>query len=93
MPTYKELLAQKEALEAQLEQVRQAEVAEVIAKIQDAMAIYGLTPDDLMPKRKTSKGSLPPLYQDPKTGKTWSGRGREPSWLIGKNRDKFRIAE
>ncbi len=38
------------------------------------------------------KVSLPPKYQDPKTGATWTGRGRAPAWL-GKNRDKFLIAE
>ncbi|WP_042549613.1 H-NS family nucleoid-associated regulatory protein, partial [Ralstonia solanacearum] len=27
----------------------------------------------------------------PKTGATWTGRGRAPAW-IGKNRDKFLIA-
>jgi DNA-binding protein H-NS len=32
-------------------------------------------------------------YQDPKTGATWSGRGREPGWIKGKKREKFLIAE
>jgi len=39
-------------------------------------------------------GSLPPLYRDPKTGATWSGRGRAPAWLAGaKDRSKFLIAK
>ena len=25
-----------------------------------------------------------PIYKHPTTGKTWSGRGRKPGWLIGK---------
>ncbi|MGD7248155.1 H-NS family nucleoid-associated regulatory protein, partial [Ralstonia pseudosolanacearum] len=32
-----------------------------------------------------------PKYRDPKTGATWTGRGRAPAW-IGKNRDKYLIA-
>jgi DNA-binding protein H-NS len=36
------------------------------------------------------KGPQPALYRDPKTGATWSGRGRAPAWL-GKNRNKFLI--
>lgn len=37
-----------------------------------------------------------PKYRDPKTGKTWSGRGRTPVWLRereenGDNRDNFLI--
>ncbi len=32
-------------------------------------------------------------YQDPKTGKTWTGVGKPPAWIAGaKNRDKFLIA-
>lgn len=30
-------------------------------------------------------------YRNPKTGETWSGRGRAPKWLEGKNKDDFKI--
>ncbi|MFJ1260586.1 H-NS histone family protein [Cupriavidus sp. CuC1] len=106
MATYKQLIAEKEALEAKLIEVRQTEVAGVIEKIQTLMAEYELTADDIAPKRRRGrpaagdkpkgaakeKASLPPKYMDPKTGATWTGRGRAPAWL-GKNRDKFLIAE
>ncbi|NUA27794.1 H-NS histone family protein [Cupriavidus basilensis] len=106
MATYKQLLAEKEKLETQLAEVRQSEVAGVIEKIQALMAEYELTVDDLAPKRRRGrpaasdkpkaaskeKTSLPPKYMDPKTGATWTGRGRAPAWL-GKNRDKFLIPE
>jgi DNA-binding protein H-NS len=40
------------------------------------------------------KGPQPALYRDPKSGKTWSGRGPAPAWLTGaKDRSKFLIAE
>ena len=32
-----------------------------------------------------------PKYQDPKSGKTWTGHGRAPDWIKGKNREKFAI--
>ena len=104
MATYKQLLAEKEALEAKLEQMRTEEVAGVIEKIRSLMAEYGLTEADVAPKRRrgrpamdhagtpTVKAALPPKYLDPKTGKTWSGRGRMPAWL-GKNPKRFLIAE
>src|ERR1700754_3341331 len=39
-----------------------------------------------------SKGELPPKYLNPKTGETWSGRGRPPSWIAGvKVRTRFLI--
>lgn len=38
------------------------------------------------------KGPQPALYRDPKSGATWSGRGRAPAWLAGaKDRSKFLI--
>lgn len=36
------------------------------------------------------KGPQPAMYRDPKSGATWSGRGRAPAWL-GANRSKFLI--
>lgn len=38
------------------------------------------------------KGPQPAMYRDPKSGATWSGRGRAPAWLAGaKDRSKFLI--
>ena len=96
MATYKELLAQKAKLEEQLEAARQKELAEVTAQVRQIVVEYGLTAEDigLAPKRgkrASARGPVAPKYQDPKTGATWSGRGRAPAW-IGKNRDKFLIA-
>ncbi|MFM0292230.1 H-NS family nucleoid-associated regulatory protein [Paraburkholderia sp. RL17-380-BIE-A] len=39
------------------------------------------------------RGPQPALYRDPKSGATWSGRGRAPAWIVdAKNRIKFLIA-
>lgn len=39
------------------------------------------------------RGPQPAMYQDPKSGATWSGRGRAPSWIAeAKDRNKFLIA-
>lgn len=103
MATYKQLLAQKEALEAQLAEARANEVSGAIEQIRTLMDQYGLSPEDIQGKRrrgrpagsgaaKAAKEPLPPKYLDPKTGKTWSGRGRAPAWL-GKNPNRFLIAE
>lgn len=38
------------------------------------------------------RGAQPPKYRDPKSGATWSGRGRAPAWLAGaKDPSKFLI--
>ena len=104
MATYRQLLAEKEALEARLTQMRAEEVAGVIEKIRNLMTEYSLTEADIAPKRRRGrpakdhvsvpavKTALPPKYLDPKSGKTWSGRGRAPAWL-GKNPKRFLISE
>lgn len=38
------------------------------------------------------KREQPPKYQCPDTGKTWSGRGHTPHWIVG-NRDDYLIKE
>ncbi len=104
MPTYKQLLAEKQALEAKLNEVRANEVAAVIEQIRQLMADYELTVEDIAPKRRRGRpagsgasaaqktSALPPKYLDPKTGKTWSGRGRAPAWL-GKRPERFLIEQ
>nr|WP_124982031.1 H-NS histone family protein [Ralstonia solanacearum] len=91
----KELLAQKAKLDEQLETARQKELAEVTERVRQVVLEYGLTAEDigLAPKRgkRGPKSAVAPKYRDPKTGATWSGRGRAPAW-IGKNRDRFLIA-
>jgi len=107
MATYKQLLAEKKALETQLLEIRATEIAGIIDQIHALMAEYELTVDDIALKRRRGrpagaaakgkaavkeKAPLPAKYLDPKTGATWSGRGRAPAWL-GKNRAKFLIPE
>ncbi|WP_321845892.1 H-NS family nucleoid-associated regulatory protein [Paraburkholderia bannensis] len=39
-----------------------------------------------------ARGPQPALYQDPKSGATWSGRGRAPAWIANaKDRSRFLI--
>lgn len=104
MATYKQLMTEKAALEAKLLEVRAEEISGVVERIRSLMADYELTVDDIAPKRGRGRPSknaasrpnvraaLPPKYRDPKTGKTWSGRGRAPGWL-GKNSKRFLIAD
>lgn len=94
MATYKELLAQKAKLEEQLESARVKELEAVIQQVRQIVSEYGLTAEDIGLSYKRAgadkKKTVAPKYRDPKTGATWSGRGRAPAW-IGKNRDKFLI--
>jgi DNA-binding protein H-NS len=96
MASYKQLTAQLEKLHKEVEAAREKEVAQAIADIKQKIAEYDLTAEELgfttqsKPARKTAAGSVA-KYRNPKTGETWSGRGRSPGWLAGKNRERFLI--
>lgn len=99
MATYLELKAKAEKLLQEAEALRQKELAEVIQEIKTKMAEYGITVADLggtaKSKTKAGKkvGAVAPKYRHPETGETWSGRGRAPKWLEGKNKEDFAISE
>ncbi|WP_144106623.1 H-NS family nucleoid-associated regulatory protein [Paraburkholderia sp. BCC1886] len=83
------------ALEQKITQAEQEGRASAIEQIHAIMDEFSLTPEDLVRKRKRGPNKnagtpIPPKYQDPKSGATWSGRGKAPAW-IGKNRDRFLI--
>lgn len=95
MATYKQLTEQLAKVQAQMAAAREKEMAATIESIKERIAEYGITAEELgfSSKRSASRkktGGLPPKYRDPKTGATWSGRGRAPAWL-GKRRDRFLI--
>jgi len=39
-----------------------------------------------------SERQIAPLYRDPATGAAWSGRGTEPTWIKGRDREAFKVA-
>ncbi|WP_323117708.1 H-NS histone family protein [Burkholderia alba] len=95
MGTYKELKARAEALSAQAEDARRAELQAVIDDVRAKVREYGLTAYEIFGYRKTSaqpkRGPVKPKYRDPETGATWTGRGVAPKWIRGRNRDEFLI--
>ncbi|WP_429300091.1 H-NS family nucleoid-associated regulatory protein [Paraburkholderia sp. GAS199] len=97
MSQYADLKAQIAKLQAQAEEARRTEVDNVVADIRQKIAEYGLTAQDLgfavaaKRGRPPKKAPLPAKYQDPKSGNTWSGRGKPPKWIVGKNRERYLI--
>jgi len=107
MKTYSAIKAEIAKLEKQAEALRKTEVAGIVSKIKAAIAAYALTAADLGLGRSPAKAALPskaksskktttttgvPKYRDPKTGKTWTGRGKPPAWIAGaRNRVPYLI--
>lgn len=83
--TLGELLAQKAALDKQIDDVQREQRGDAIAKVKTLMAEYGLTLADIgsrpaaAPRKASSKVAA--KYRNPATGDTWSGRGLKPKWL------------
>ncbi len=102
MATYQELLAQREALDKQIEETRQAESKAAIAQVRQLIADWQLSAEDcgfktaVAPASKKAKSVVAAKYRGP-NGETWSGRGRAPKWLEaleaqGRKRAEFLIS-
>ncbi len=93
MTEYQTLLARKAELDAQIAQAQAEAKADAINKVRELIREHDLTPEDLQGPAK-SKGSVgAPKYRDPATGSTWTGRGKPPNWINGKDRAEFLIRE
>ncbi len=95
----KDLLQQREALEKAIAEARQNEISAAVTKVREIVAEYGLTAQDVFPGRagksagaKSSVSKVAAKYRDPATGQTWTGRGKAPKWIEGKDRTPFIIA-
>lgn len=100
--TYSDVKAQIDALQAEADALRAQEIEAVVADVRAKVAEYGLTEQDVFGRTRgaRAKGSAiaktlsVPKYRDPKTGATWSGKGRAPAWIANaRNRDLFLIKQ
>jgi len=100
MSTLQDLLAQREALDRQIEETRRNARKDAIAKVTALVNEFGLSAADVFggapraagrPASAQAGKKVAPKYRDPATGKTWTGRGRAPTWLDGKDRAQFLI--
>ena len=93
--TYAEITKQIAELQHAAEEARKNEIAEAKAKIASIMKEFGLSLSDLGAIGKTgsskTKASVAAQFKNPETGEQWSGRGRAPRWLDGKDKEQYRI--
>lgn len=94
--TYTQLMKQIHALSRDAERLKKNEVKDVVTRIKEAIATYGLTAADLGlggarrgPKpgikrtagRKAVKAAKAVVRFRDQDGNTWVGRGPRPQWL------------
>ncbi|MDQ3060476.1 MAG: H-NS histone family protein [Pseudomonadota bacterium] len=91
-------------LRKQLETERKGERTQAITAVKELIKTHELSAADLgfsgkgAAKRTVGdkRNVVAPKYQDPDSGKTWTGRGKSPSWLsaqlaAGRNKQDFLI--
>ncbi|MDR2451418.1 MAG: H-NS histone family protein [Candidatus Accumulibacter sp.] len=102
MDSYESILATTiSVLQQKASARREAEKKDVIVELRKLIGHYDIQASELFSDAKSpaiakpasgrSKAVLPPKYRDPVTGKTWSGHGKRPLWLVG-DKEKYLIA-
>ena len=89
-----DLQAQLRELNMRLADVKKEEKQAYLADVQERVALYGITEDELLRAagfRKSRKPRAQAKYYDASSGKQWSGFGPRPKWLEGKNLDDYLI--
>lgn len=95
MASYLDYVEQIAKLQSLAEAARKDEINDAIKTIKDLMQLRGVTVDDLAAgsraKPAKAKGTVAAQFKNPETGETWTGRGRAPRWLVGKDKEAYRI--
>ncbi|KVF25128.1 H-NS family nucleoid-associated regulatory protein [Burkholderia vietnamiensis] len=91
---YEELLLRRARLDAEIAAVRSARQSEVIVQIVKLMHEYDITVEAIQMWIETEHGDkrrrrIRPRYWNPQTGETWSGRGKRPRWMAGRDPEEF----
>jgi DNA-binding protein H-NS len=83
-------------LEAEARAQERQHRADVLRAMKELLLRHGFSPAELTNARPTKNAGnsrqVAPLYRDPATGATWSGRGTEPAWIKGRDRETFKVA-
>lgn len=92
MLIYRSFIEKKALLEEQLERERLAIAATVLLEVRRCIEEFGFSQDVVFPGAGARSKKRRVKYFNPQTGQTWSGVGREPTWLRGQDRSRFEIA-
>ena len=90
--SYEEYKKQIAELKEKADAVRKTEIGEARAKVRSLMHEYGISISDIVGTTTQPKAPRRPVdvkYKDESTGQTWTGRGRAPKWLEGKDKQQY----
>lgn len=81
-PNLNDLITQQAELTKQIDTLKKTNRKNAIEQVKNLMAQYDITVEDLSKKSSPTAGTkVPPKWQDPVSGATWTGRGKKPVWF------------
>lgn len=101
----KELEQKRLEIEREIQEIQARQKKPVLNSIVESMIEFDIDPQEVVSlfQQRTGKsgrklGPAPAKYRHPKTGQSWTGRGKAPRWLTeeeeqGTPRDKFLVEE
>ncbi|MCR4466985.1 H-NS histone family protein [Burkholderia sp. SCN-KJ] len=90
------LQAQLAELDRRIRAARRHERQAALVQVRQLVTDYALTAREVFGQGYSDRAKLftrGAKYRDPTTGATWSGRGRAPAWIAGRDRAAFLIRE
>lgn len=99
MATLEAIQTKIKRLQEQAQAIKARQSSAALERIVELIHKSGVTLADIeayLGRKKrganSNKESVKAKYRDPKSGATWSGRGRAPAWIAqAKNRDRFLV--
>lgn len=78
-------------LQREIELERKRVEASVLEEVRTCIEEFGFTPAQVFAAGSKKSTVRKAKYFDPSTGATWSGRGKPPVWIRGKDRREFEL--
>ena len=93
MSTLHELKAQKAEIEEKIKAALAFERPAAVDRVKALVHEFALTEAEVFGRAaaKREHKPVPAKYRNPESGVTWSGRGKPPTWIAGKDREQFVI--
>ena len=91
-----EINARLALMETEQKEALKVELTELVAKHGWKIAdLFGVGSAKKSKSAGKPRGKVPVKYMDTVSGKTWTGRGRMPNWIVnsGKSKESFEIIE
>ena len=93
MKTYSELLNKLDNLLREIDIAREQEAQRLSARALELLLESGNGDMAKNFLNRSRRRAVSPKYWNPKTGATWSGRGKTPKWLVGQDISQYRISD